>query len=73
MQHPIFTSKLRSKTKELLTEHLKYKSNTIIDIANSTGLGANWIGMFYANKINNPDVGRVETLYNHLSSTPLEV
>lgn len=43
------------------------------DIAKDTNLSAQWIGMFFRDEIDAPDIGRVEALYNYLSDTPFEI
>jgi len=71
--HKIYNSKLRNKTKSLLTEWLKLKANTLTKIEQDTGLSSTWIAMLDRGQINHSDVGRIEALYNYLSPTQLEV
>jgi hypothetical protein len=71
--HPIFKSKLKEKTRILLAENLKLKAQTYEHIAKETGLSATWVAMFSRGELKHTDVGRVETLYNYLSTAPLNV
>lgn len=73
MSRRIFNSVVRNKTKILLNEHLKLKSNTIVNLSKATGLSETWIAMFYKDELKHTDIGRVEALYNHLSPVKLEV
>lgn len=71
--HPIFNSELRNKTKVLLANYLKLKANSAAKISKETGLSENWILMLARNELKHTDVGRIETLYNYLSHTPLQI
>lgn len=57
----------------MLVEHLKLKANTYNKISTDTNLSETWLSMFARNELKHTDVGRVETLYNYLSSTPLQI
>lgn len=64
-----FSSVLKDKTRELLLQLPRNISYS--DIAKTTKLSPQWIGMFSRDEIDAPDVGRVETLYNYLNKSPL--
>lgn len=69
--HPVFPSVLRDKTRILISK--ADRKLTYVVIAKATGLSEQWIGQFANGRLKAPDVGRVETLYNYLSDTPLKV
>ncbi len=71
MKHPTFKSIIKSRTKALLDEYLLLKANRVIDISKATGLSPTWISMFSRDMMKHTDVGRVETLHDHLSKKSL--
>ncbi len=66
-KHPIFQSTIRDRTKQLLAEYLRYKGQTCASISNATGLSETWVSMFHLGKLKHTDIGRVETLHDHVS------
>lgn len=62
---------LRDKVLELLAS--RPRNTTYKDVAEATGLPEPWLKKFAANEIKDPSVNRVETLYNYLTGTPLNV
>lgn len=66
---PKFNSKLRTDAIRLLKHtHIELKQ-----ISKDTGLSESWLSLLRQGRITHADVGRVETLYNYLSDTPLKV
>jgi len=63
--------KLRGKVLDLLSK--RPRSMTYRDIAEATELPEPWLKTFAAGKISDPSVNRIETLYNYLTGTPLNV
>jgi len=69
MDYSHFPSELEDKTRKLLKElprQIKYRH-----ISEATGIKVTWLCDFASGKLKLPSVGRVETLYNYLSPTPL--
>lgn len=62
-------SKLKQKTFELL--HNRNRKLTLDEISNQTKISKDWLKDFSADKITNPGVCIVETLYTFLSDKPL--
>ena len=63
--------KLRDRALELLAN--RPRDMTLKHIADTTGLPEAWLKLFARDKIADPSVNRVETLYNYLSEKPLDV
>lgn len=64
-----FPSQLEIRSKDLLI-----KTNiTGKQIASATGLSEAWISDFLNGKVKHASAGRLEALYNYLSSSPLKV
>lgn len=68
---PTIKTTLRDKTLELLRErpaHLKLK-----DISIATGLPEGWLSMFHCDRIADPSVNYVQTLFEFLTKTRIKV
>ena len=66
---PTFKSELRNKTIKLLQNtHIELKT-----ISQDTGLSESWLCRLKLGQLSHSDVGRVETLHNYLSNSPLKV
>lgn len=66
---PKFHSELEKRTLILL-EKLP-RNVDLKNVAAATGLSSSWLSQFATKQLIHPSVGRVETLYNYLSPTPL--
>lgn len=64
-------TKLRDKTLFLLQN--RSVKICLTDIANATGLELGWLSSFNSGGVDHPSVNRIETLYEYLTKTKLEV
>ena len=54
-------------------ELLKSSEETTFNVAVATGLTYGWIVAFSANKMRNPSVSKVQTLYEYLTGKPIKL
>lgn len=66
-----FPSKLQTRTLELYDRSSRRLKNK--DISAATGLTQAWLSDFLNGKIKRPPAGKLEALYNYLSSKPFEI
>jgi hypothetical protein len=66
-----FPSKLHARTLELFLKAPRKLTNT--KISDDVGLSKAWLTDFSKNRIIEPPAGKLEALYNYLSSTPFEI
>jgi hypothetical protein len=62
---------LRDKTLEMLQN--RSVKLTFTQISKETGLNETWIGAFHQNRVPNPGVNFVQTLYEYLSKRQLDI
>jgi len=63
-------TELRDKTLELLQN--RNVTLTLLDISVATKISLHWIHKFSTNKIADPSVNRIQTLYEYLSKKELK-
>lgn len=62
---------LRDKTLDLLKDRPRAK--TLKVVSTDTGIGLPWLNLFLQNKIQNPSVNTVQSLYEYLTQEKLRV
>lgn len=80
-EHRVFPSRLRDETINLLYQKVdairKGKGVTskkaFVDISKATDMSVNWLYLLANDKIKQPDVGRIETLYCYLTNQPFVI
>ena len=58
---------------EITLDLLEGTEETLTEIGTSTGLPYEWLKKLKYRKISDPSVGRIQTLYEHLSGQALEL
>lgn len=62
---------LRDKTLELLQD--RPRSKTLKVVSEETGIGLPWLNLFLQNRIQNPSVNTIQSLYEYLTNAKLKV
>lgn len=68
---PTLSSRLNDVTRKMLRERPRYM--TLKRIEAETGLPVNWLSAFQGSAIRDPSCARIETLYEYLTKTKLEI